>query len=293
MSLELETPVKSVVDSAVAKCGDIATLPEVTAKIIQLVEDPKSTARDMHEVIKTDPALSTRVLKVVNSAFYGLPGQISSIDRAIVLLGLSAVKNIAIAASIARMFKGQQIGGGFTAKDLWRHSVAVGVCGRLIARHTRYNGPEDEVFLSGLIHDVGVMVLRQSAPEKLTEVIERWLSGCGSYLSLETDIVGADHQALGNGLTSKWKFPRNLRAVVGLHHHPERISEEMRPLANIIRTADIICCAQKIGFHLTAAGEEVSEELLASIKLAPDDVPTITESLVAEVESAEAMLSAE
>lgn len=81
------------VASAIADLGEIATLPEVTVKIIQVVENPKSTARDLHEVIKNDPALSARLLKVVNSAFYGLPGQIASVDRAIVLLGLSAVKN--------------------------------------------------------------------------------------------------------------------------------------------------------------------------------------------------------
>ena len=96
--------------------------PEVTIKIIELVEDPKSTARDLHEVIKNDPALSVKVLKVVNSAFYGLPGQVASVDRAIILLGLSAVKNIAIAASIARLFKGKRISQQFTAAD--RYLVA-------------------------------------------------------------------------------------------------------------------------------------------------------------------------
>src|SRR5262245_339776 len=94
-----------IVDSAISKIGEIATLPEVTVKIIRIVEDPKTTARDLHDVIKHDPALSAKILKVVNSAFYGLPGQIASVDRAIVLLGLSAIKNISIAMSMARMFR--------------------------------------------------------------------------------------------------------------------------------------------------------------------------------------------
>ena len=101
MTVETADKTKMLVDKALSSIGDIATLPEVTIKIIELVEDPKSTARDLHEVIKRDPALSVKVLKVVNSAFYGLPGQVASVDRAIILLGLSAVKNIAIAASIA------------------------------------------------------------------------------------------------------------------------------------------------------------------------------------------------
>ena len=109
MSVQTADNTKAVVEKALASVGDIATLPEVTIKIIQIVEDPRSTARDLHDTIKNDPALSVKILKVVNSAFYGLPGQVASVDRAIILLGLSAVKNIAIAASIARLFKGRRI----------------------------------------------------------------------------------------------------------------------------------------------------------------------------------------
>ncbi|UCF34327.1 MAG: HDOD domain-containing protein, partial [Phycisphaerales bacterium] len=145
---------KQIVDKALASIGDIATLPEVTIRIIEIVEDPRSTARDLHEVIKNDPALSVKVLKVVNSAFYGLPGQIASVDRAIILLGLSAVKNIAIAASIARLFKGKRISEHFSASDLWRHNVAVSVAAKSIAKRSPHPAMVDEVFVAGLIHDL-------------------------------------------------------------------------------------------------------------------------------------------
>ena len=92
---------KELALAAVRDISHIATLPEVTVKIIELVEDPGSSARDLHELISSDPALTARMLKVVNSAFYGLPRQIASINRAVSLLGLNAVKNIAIAASLA------------------------------------------------------------------------------------------------------------------------------------------------------------------------------------------------
>jgi len=293
MTTEVAAPEKTVVDAALAKCGEISTLPEVTARIIELVEDKSSTARDMHEVIKTDPALSARVLKVVNSAFYGLPGQIASVDRAIVLLGLSAVKNIAIAASISRMFKAQQMGGGFTAKDLWRHSVAVGVGGRLIARTVGHQGAADELFLAGLLHDIGVMVEWQAFPEKVIEVVERCTTGCGSFLELEAQVIGADHQAFGNGLTAKWKFPRNLRAVVGMHHNPERLSPELQSLGYLIRLADVICCQDKIGFHLTAADVEITDEMLDAVGLPRDQMDEVVETLHAELDAAESSLSSE
>src|SRR5438270_7501103 len=98
---------------AVRKVTTIATLPEVTAKIVTTVEDPKSTASQLHKIVSHDPALVTRILKVVNSAFYGLPGQIGSVERAIVLLGLNAVKNIAVAASLGQLFRSVKLCEGF------------------------------------------------------------------------------------------------------------------------------------------------------------------------------------
>src|SRR3981081_1453993 len=127
----------ALVAEAIKKVTTIATLPEVTARIVATVEDPKSTASQLHKIIAHDPALVTRILKVVNSAFYGLPGQIGSVERAIVLLGLNAVKNIAVAASLGQLFRGVKLCEGLTAKDLWQHCIAVAVTSREIARQLK------------------------------------------------------------------------------------------------------------------------------------------------------------
>jgi hypothetical protein len=163
---------EQVVAHAIREISHIATLPEVTLRIVQLVEDPTSTAQDLNNVIARDPALCARILKVVNSAFYGLPGQIGSINRAIVLLGLNAVKNIAIAASLSKLFKGGQLTPTFSAKDLWSHSIVVGTATKMLADRMRM-GLSDESFLAGLIHDLGIMVQMQYDRHKLVEVIER------------------------------------------------------------------------------------------------------------------------
>src|SRR5438105_11223578 len=130
MPIETAAEVPTRAQSAVRSVTTIATLPEVTARIIATVEDPRSTAQQLHKIVAHDPALVTRMLKVVNSAFYGLPGQIASIERAIVMLGLNAVKNIAVAASLGQLFRGVKLCDGFTAKDLWMHCVAVAVSAR-------------------------------------------------------------------------------------------------------------------------------------------------------------------
>src|SRR5829696_9622705 len=140
----------------VKKVTTIATLPEITNQIIKTVEDPKSTASQLHKIVSHDPALVTRILKVVNSAFYGLPGQIGSIERAIVLLGLNAVKNLAVAASLGQMFRGGQLCEGFSPKDLWTHCIAVGVAARDLAKQMKLP-VADEAFLAGMIHDMGIL----------------------------------------------------------------------------------------------------------------------------------------
>lgn len=292
MSVETVDTAKAVVDKALAAIGDIATLPEVTIRIIQIVEDPKSTARDLHEVIKNDPALSVKVLKVVNSAFYGLPGQVASVDRAIILLGLSAVKNLAIAASIARLFKGRRVSEQFSASDLWRHSVAVAVAAHDIAKASPHPGMPDEIFVAGMIHDIGTMVERQAYPEQFADVINRCAAGEGEFLALEREIIGADHQAFGVGLTTKWKFPRHLRAAVGFHHNPEALSPELRNLAMVIQMADIMCCQEQLGFYLTAHAGSYTQEMLDNIGITADQLEGIRARLPEKVADAESTLSA-
>ncbi len=291
MTVEAADNAKVTVDKALAAVGNIATLPEVTIKIIQIVEDPKSTARDLHGVIKNDPALSVKVLKVVNSAFYGLPGQIASVDRAIILLGLSAVKNIAIAASIARLFKGKRISEQFSAADLWRHSIAVAVAARNIARCTPHPAMSDEVFVAGVIHDIGMLVERQIFPDEFAAVVSQCTGSEVDFLECERQTIGADHQAFGVGLTTKWKFPRHLRAAVGFHHNPETLSAELRNIAILIQVADVMCCQEEIGFYLTAQHDSITEELLDALSITSEQLEDLRALLPEQVAEAEATLT--
>jgi HD-like signal output (HDOD) protein len=292
MSVDTADRAKLIVDKALNCIGDIATLPEVTIKIIHIVEDPKSTARDLHDVIKNDPALSVKVLKVVNSAFYGLPGQVASVDRAIILLGLSAVKNIAIAASIARLFKGKRISEQFSAADLWRHSVAVAVAARSLGKLSPHPVMLDELFVAGLIHDIGTLVERQAHPDEFSEVIQQSAASGQDFLTCEREIIGADHQAFGVGLTTKWKFPRHLRAAVGFHHAPQAVSAELKNIATLIHLADVIACQEQLGFYLTAQHEVVDPADLELLGLTEQHVAEVREGLPRLLGEAESTLTA-
>jgi HD-like signal output (HDOD) protein len=290
LGIKPQSEADTIVQSAIARIGEIATLPEVTVKIIQIVENPKSTARDLHEVIKNDPALSSRLLKVVNSAFYGLPGQIGSVDRAIVLLGLSAVKNIAIAASMTHLFNTGAAIEGFKGVEVWRHSITVAVASRLI---TAVHGKPavEESFLAGLIHDLGLLVERQAFPKQIAEVIDRRKNDTAAFCELEQEIIGADHQAFGMALGAKWRFPTALCTTIGYHHKPMDLAPVNRGLPVLVHIADIIAGRSGIGFAVTDPDEGLDEEVLEIAKLTPEDIEGISEQLPEQVAIAESIFS--
>jgi len=264
---------RAIIDKAVSEVAHIATLPEITLKIIEVVEDPDSTANDLHQIISNDPALCARVLKVVNSAFYGLPGQIGSINRAIVLLGLNAVKNIAIATSLAKLFRGGRLCPSFSAQDLWAHSIAVAATVRLVADRAKVKMP-DEAFLGGLIHDIGIMVEMQSMRPKLLEVLERTEAGV-NFIEAEEHVIGANHQDFGAALCEKWKFPHSFVCVTGYHHRPTELSSENRTLTAVVHVADVLAARNQIGFSTVAPGAAIDPKILAQLRLSDDDVNEI------------------
>jgi HD-like signal output (HDOD) protein len=259
---------QDVVAEALRNITSIATLPEVTARIVATVEDPASTAGQLHKIVSHDPALVSRILKIVNSSFYGRPGQIGSVERAIVMLGLNAVKNLAVAASLGQLFRGRQLCEGFAPRDLWTHCIAVAVVSRDLAKQLKLPSAE-EAFLAGMIHDLGLIVSLQSYPEKLSAVCDAARQDdSDDFCQIERNIIGADHQQLGAALAEQWKFPRSCQLVAGHHHRPGDLADDQRTLVTLIYAADSLCCRDAThGFNLTAAHQPCDESLLRSIGL--------------------------
>lgn len=289
MTLAAPPDPQATVLQVVKKVGHIATLPEVTAHIIATVEDPKSSATELHKIVAHDPALVTRILKVVNSAFYGLPGQIASVERAIVLLGLNAVKNIAIAASLGQLFRGVKLCEGYSAKDLWTHCIGVGVVARELARQMHVP-LADEAFLAGMIHDVGLLVSLQVFPDRLPEICQKAQEGPDAFCSVEEQLLAMDHQQLGAALCEQWRFPRSCQLVAGFHHRPTALALNNRLLVTLIYVADTICCSQNHGFSLTALKQKLEDANLGAIGLEPAVVEAVRNNAASLIAGASAIL---
>jgi putative nucleotidyltransferase with HDIG domain len=275
-----------IVANAIREISHIATLPEITVKVVELVEDPKSTAQDLHKVISGDPALCSRILKVVNSSFYGLPGQIGSINRAIVMLGLNAVKNIAIAASLAKLFRGGDLTPTFSAREIWTHSNLVAAASKMIANQLRL-GLADEAFLAGLIHDIGLMVEMQADRTKLIDVLRR--VGADSkgvpatdMIEAENAVFEANHQEFGAGLCEKWKFPKSFTIVTGHHHNPLEVPTENRTLVSIVHIADRLAADTGLGFRQDLLNTNIDPAVLEFLKLPVDKLNEVRTTLIAQ-----------
>lgn len=277
-----------IITQAVNGVASLSTLPEVTSQIIKTVEDKNSSAQTLHRIVSHDPALVTRVLKVVNSAFYGLPGQIASIERAIAMLGLNAIKNIAVAASLGQMFRGAKLCEGFTAKDLWTHCVAVACAARDLAKQAKLP-VADEAFLAGMIHDVGLLVSLQVWPEKLRLVCEQSRASARPFTEVEREVFGVDHQQLGQALCEKWNFPRSCSVVAGHHHDAAGGTDAALAVVAVVAIADSIAAMSGIGFTLTRLHDPVSPALAASVGITPEHIEATRARLPELVANASAL----
>jgi len=270
---------RTVASETIKRLGQLATLPSVTVKIMRLADDPHATGDALDQLLAADPALGARVLRVVNSAFYGLPGSVSTTGAAIVRLGFAAIRNIAIAASLTRMFRGGRVSETFDAKELWHHSVAVAEAARLLAIRTR-RGSADEALLAGLLHDIGIVVAMQAARSEFERML-RALDGPSAltFAQAESEYLHTTHQMLGAALSVSWGFPPSLARVTGHHHAPMSLPAAERQLPAIVHVADHLAAQCKLGYARTVSADGIEDGVLEWLGLSEADLAAVRDTL--------------
>lgn len=278
--------------SSIQKIKNIATLPAVATKIMELVADAESSTQEIRKVIVADPALSACILKVVNSSFYGFPQQISTIDRAIILLGLNSIRNIAIATSLSKVFKSSLLGPAFDASELWIHSVAVASCAREISLRGGVGFP-DELFLAGLMHDIGIMIEMQSDYSEFVKIIDLLAREPNkTFREAEQQILGATHEQFGACICREWHFPPQFELITRFHHAPLQLPEHVRPLPAVIHAADILSTHCSNGYARTVETDTIDPDVLRAINLTEANISELKESLPELIQEAQQLLGA-
>lgn len=216
----------------------LPTLPPVVRKITALVESPDVTAQEVGKLISSDQVLSAKVLKLVNSPFYGFPGRISSISHAVILLGFNVIKGVVLSASVFEIMETSMVG-------LWEHSLGSAIASGTIARALGLNEPE-EISTAALLHDIGKVLVRVSLPadySRIARVVED--TGC-SFRDAETRVLGVDHADIGLWLSHEWGMPERLTVPISLHHEPEAATKFKDRVA-VVHIADAVIRAFGVG----------------------------------------------
>jgi len=228
----------------IAEAGPIATLPSIYQQINDAVEDPETSFSRIGKIISQDASLSARLLKIVNSSFYGFPNKVDTITHAITVIGTAQLRDLVLATTVIEKFKGvpEDI---IDMKAYWLHSLACGLTARIMATYCRERSTE-RFYVMGILHDLGRLVMYLNIPEQMREVIEKAKSENILLHKAEHDVLGFDHTEVGAELIRTWKLSNSLLDSVSQCHEPKPNSEFSKEAA-ILHVSDVVVHAMEFG----------------------------------------------
>ncbi len=263
---------------------DLPALPEVVVRVMRMAEDPRSDAPAIARVIATDQAMAARVLRLANSAFYGLPRRVSTLSEAVVILGFRTIKNLAIAASTFELLNREIAGYWLQRGELWKHSLACAIGAQLIAHRARLPVAE-EAFVSGLLHDIGKVAINLFVREQFDQIMERALSDRIPFVQAEEAVLGFNHAIAGALIAEKWNLPPSLVSVIRYHHQPSQ-APDPNPMVSVVHLADILSITLGIGIGGDGLYYTLEEGTMQTFGLQQDDIDDLCAEIVEQIAQA-------
>lgn len=268
------------------------SLSTTVTKVLEICNKPNTSPNDLNRVISLDPVLTGQVLKLINSAYYSLPNQITSLTRAIIMLGLNTVKNLALSTAVLGAFGNEKAFQVLPMDGFWTHSICVGVTAKTLAGKLGVARNDlEEYFVAGLLHDLGKIPLNFRFVEEYRNAIELAYLEQGPLCRAEAMIFGFDHALVGKVIAEKWKLSATLNEALCYHHDPEAASESCRKLVAIVALANLYANVYEIGF----AGDRFQEgptisRTLALLGIEWKDLSAIQEIVAVEIDKAQVFL---
>jgi len=223
---------------------DLPPMPQVVFKAKEIMTNPASDLKQLSKVIQTDMSIVSKILRMANSSYYGLPGKVSSVDHATVLLGQNTLAEVITLAGISGLLESALQGYDLESGDLWRHSMAVAFGSKILAERKK---PEliNDAFIAGLLHDAGKIILDKPVLER-KELFDSFMEdGQQTFLNAETEILGFDHSEIASEMCIRWNIPESISLAIKYHHYPSRSNGN--ELAYILHIADYIATLSGIG----------------------------------------------
>lgn len=263
---------------------NLPPLPEVTRQLMSVLGNEKASANDVAKVLSSDQALAGKVLKLVNSSFYGVPKEVTTISRAVVILGFTGIRNLALGFGSVEAL--QKMGKGVEMHDFWGHALANGAACQALVPHINRRVDPEEAFIAGLMHDIGAYVLATAVPDIYGPIItERG----GDRLAREAEEIGLTHAQVGQGLLQYWQLPDPFCDAARFHHDVGRATDGERPLTNLVGLADVMACIHGGSFENTAAESDLLA-LMRGLGVSLEGMKTALTAMDTKIEDMESFM---
>jgi len=265
--------------------SDLPALPRVAAELASLAEDSDAACEQLAELVVREPVLAARMLRLVNSAYFGLSQKITDIRHAVYLLGLRTVRTVALTAAVFSAFKGTRTG-SFDLDRFWRHSIsAAAVCATLAKRCGSFGS--ETAFSLGLLHDIGKMVLVRYRLPDAERVVEKAQHEAISFYACEQQITPVTHAELGGWLGQRWGLPSVLVEGMATHHNVPGAEVQLPPMDAALRFANYLCAVKGISTSGSCSEPDLDPQTWYALGLTSSDVPGLIDVINAEIKTAE------
>lgn len=261
--------------------GDLPPMPQVATRVIRISAGSNTSSEELQNLILTDQALSAQVLKIANSAMFGMVREVTTLTQAIMTLGFSTTRSVVLASSVKHLFTRGPV--GLQERILWEHALVTAITGGAFSQAMHFSMTE-EVFLAGLMHDIGKSVMALKFPESYGALLRRIHDQEGEGLAMELDTFGFDHARVGEALLKSWNIAEGIEAVVRWHHEPLHASTEHRRLVALVALGNQMALDLQIGLGMPDSLARATREALDILRL---DDGTYQEHRAAAMEALE------
>ncbi len=274
----------------VEQIGSLPPLPGTAVKIINLLSDPRSTVPEIVEVIKYDQAVTTEVLRLVNSAYFGLSRKVTSVDDAMICLGTVKVLQLVMSIHTTTLLAREQQGYGLEPGVLWKHSVAVALASSAFAQRIKLTNA-NLVFTAGLLHDIGKVVLNQYVAEEFAKIVNLVNERGMTFNEAENQVLGYSHEEIGGMIAQKWQLPEPIVSCIRYHHDPS-VMEAPDPLVDVVYLANSVCLLLGVGLGEDGLHYRAKPEIMQRYDLKEPDLEEVGVTVLDELKRVEQLFTA-
>ena len=279
---------KSRFEDITSRMKELPSLPSTVLAILKVLDNPDSTARELSEALHYDQSLVTRILQIVNSAYYGFPREIDTLSKAVTILGYTTIRNLILITNTFDVLNKGVEQGCLDRKQFWQHALGTGVAAQTIADRLQL-GSAEEAFLAGLLHDIGKVILDTFLHEEYSQAVKLAQQENLLLYEAEQKVLGATHVDFGQWLADSWNLPHNLTAAIAHHHDPSK-SKKHFICVSLVHIGDIVARALEVGNGGDDLIPAINRQAWSALQLKPALLEALLPHFEKKLDQAQAFL---